>query len=367
MAPIRVGFIGLSKSGWAPGAHLPYLTANKEYEIVAICNSSVQSSQEAIKLYSLPASTAAYSHPEEIANDPNVDLVVCSVRVDRHFPTIAPSLKAGKDVYVEWPLGKSAAEARELLRLKNEGGVKKAVVGLQAGQSLAVQLVKKLIEEGRIGTVLNSTWVSAAINGGDTVSEPYEYLGQKEVGGNLVTIHFAHSLEAVQQVLGYGFEKHNSIIANRRPFVKLLNSEGKVVDEKHPKTADDTIFFSGIIKGSGVPFSFSLRGGTPFKNTPGLEWRIYGSKAEIRVTAPNPFLQIGLPDTKVEIHDFAKDTVEEVPFPKDEFEDFAVPARNVSRVYQKFAKGEIICSFEEAVQRHEFIEELYKENGYLHG
>jgi predicted dehydrogenase len=64
MAPIRVGFIGLSKSGWAPGAHLPYLTANKEYEIVAICNSSVQSSQEAIKLYSLPASTAAYSHPE---------------------------------------------------------------------------------------------------------------------------------------------------------------------------------------------------------------------------------------------------------------------------------------------------------------
>jgi len=128
-----------------------------------------------------------------------VDLVVCSVRVDRHFPTIAPSLKAGKDVYVEWPLGKSAAEARELLRLKNEGGVKKAVVGLQAGQSLAVQLVKKLIEEGRIGTVLNSTWVSAAINGGDTVSEPYEYLGQKEVGGNLVTIHFAHSLEAVQQ------------------------------------------------------------------------------------------------------------------------------------------------------------------------
>jgi predicted dehydrogenase len=64
MAPIRVGFLGLSKSGWAPGAHLPYLRDRGKYEIVAICNSSVASSQEAIKLYSLPSSTKAYGDPE---------------------------------------------------------------------------------------------------------------------------------------------------------------------------------------------------------------------------------------------------------------------------------------------------------------
>jgi predicted dehydrogenase len=64
MAPIRVGFLGLSKSGWAPGAHLPYLQESLDYEIVAICNSSVESSKEAIKLYSLPATTKAYGDPE---------------------------------------------------------------------------------------------------------------------------------------------------------------------------------------------------------------------------------------------------------------------------------------------------------------
>jgi predicted dehydrogenase len=64
MPPIRVGFLGLSQSGWAPGAHLPYLQASPDYEIVAICNSSVESSKKAIKLYWLSDATKAYGDPE---------------------------------------------------------------------------------------------------------------------------------------------------------------------------------------------------------------------------------------------------------------------------------------------------------------
>jgi predicted dehydrogenase len=216
MAPIRVGFLGLSKTGWAPGAHLPYLKASPDYEIVAICNSSVASSEEAIKLYSLPATTKAYGNPQgfwtttevfeehvtdteaELANDPDIDLVVCSVRVDRHFSTISPSLKAGKDVYVEWPLGKSLAEAKELLRLKNEGKVKKAVVGLQARQAPLIKKLKELIAEGRIGEVYSSTWVGQGSVGGEVTSQAYEYLTRREVGGNMVTIHFGHAIDFVQ-------------------------------------------------------------------------------------------------------------------------------------------------------------------------
>jgi len=218
MAPIRVGFLGLSKSGWAPGAHLPYLRDSDKYEIVAICNSSVESSQEAIRLYSLPFSTKAYGDPEgsfpsfssnehvingrhmtELAKDPNIDLVVCSVRVDRYLATIGPSLKAGKDVYVEWPLGKSLSDAKEILRLKNEGGVKNAVVGLQARQAPIIKKTRELVESGRIGAVLSSTWVGQASVGGPETSTAYEYLTRREVGGNMVSIHFGHSIDYVQQ------------------------------------------------------------------------------------------------------------------------------------------------------------------------
>ena len=134
------------------------------------------------------------------------------MRVDRHFETISPALKAGKDVYVEWPLGKSAAEARELLKLKNEGGVKHAVVGLQARQAPIVQKIKELVDGGRIGKVLSSTWTGAAGALGVDATQAYEYIGRKEVGGNLVSIHSGHSWDYIQfgSLSHFPFsEKHN--------------------------------------------------------------------------------------------------------------------------------------------------------------
>jgi predicted dehydrogenase len=67
MAPVRVGIIGLSKTGWASYAHLPYLlspSGREKYQIVAVCNSSAQSAREAIELHKLPKSTRAYGDAE---------------------------------------------------------------------------------------------------------------------------------------------------------------------------------------------------------------------------------------------------------------------------------------------------------------
>ena len=78
MAPIRVGIIGLSPNAvtsWASAAHLPYLVASKgKYEIKALCNSSVESAQAAIKTYKLPSTTKAYGTPQDLANDPDVSI-----------------------------------------------------------------------------------------------------------------------------------------------------------------------------------------------------------------------------------------------------------------------------------------------------
>lgn len=67
MTPIRLAFIGLSKVGWAPKAHLPYILSSPDYEIVAICNSSIESAKEAIQLYKLPGSVKAYGDPEGLS------------------------------------------------------------------------------------------------------------------------------------------------------------------------------------------------------------------------------------------------------------------------------------------------------------
>lgn len=105
-----------------------------------------------------------------LADDPEIDLVVVSVRVDKHFSAVAPSLEKGKDVYVEWPLGKNLEEAKELLRLKDEGGVKNAVVGLQARQAPILRAIRGVIDSGRVGGVLSSTWSAFAGAAGGPVA-----------------------------------------------------------------------------------------------------------------------------------------------------------------------------------------------------
>jgi predicted dehydrogenase len=112
--------------------------------------------------------------------------------------TISPALKAGKNVYVEWPLGKSLAEAKELLRLKNEGGVRRLLWDCTHDKHRSSRKFKEIIESGRIGEVFGSTWVGQGSVGGEVTTEGYEYLTRREVGGNLVTIHFGHAIDFVQ-------------------------------------------------------------------------------------------------------------------------------------------------------------------------
>jgi predicted dehydrogenase len=186
-------------------------------------------------------------------------------------------------------------------------------------------------------------------------------------------IHFGHAVDYVQHVLGYGFVNWpHGTLKNRRTRINLVDADGKIIKENVPKTADDTIFVVGTLS-TGVPLSMTLRGGMPFKGTPGLDWRIYGETGELRVTASGPFLQIGYPDTKVEVHNFEHDKLEEVEIPRDDLDveggdaygGFA--ARNVGRLYRELAKGQVNCSFEDAVERHEFLETLYFENKYWDG
>jgi predicted dehydrogenase len=135
----------------------------------------------------------------DLAQDPNVDLVVGSVRVDKHFAAIAPALKAGKNVFVEWPLGKNLEEAEELLRMSVIHGVKQTAVGLQGRFAPSIIKLQELVTQGRIGKVLSSTWVGYAGNMGPTESESLKYMTDKNIGGNLVTVHFGHVSDYIQQ------------------------------------------------------------------------------------------------------------------------------------------------------------------------
>jgi predicted dehydrogenase len=198
MAPIRTAIIGLSQSStssWASVAHLPYLLSargREKYQIVALCNSSVEAAKRAIKEYKLSPETKAYGDPQALADDKDIDLVVVSTRVDVHYNTALPSVKAGKDVFVEWPLAHDVAHAKELVDAARANGGR-TLVGHQGRRAPPVVKLRQLLQEGSIGKVLSS---EIRANGGtidrESLLPGMKYFTDLSVGGNIVTIGFGH-------------------------------------------------------------------------------------------------------------------------------------------------------------------------------
>lgn len=153
-----------------------------------------------------------------------VDLVVCTTRVDLHYETITPSPLKGKDVYCEWPLASNVKAAEELDTLAKENNIR-TIIRLQGELSPAILKVRSLVEqEHKIGKVLSSSVIAA---GGtrtrDRMIEGLEYFTCKNVGGNVVTIGFGDMIDFVMLVLGE-LSDFRSRLSIQRPQVPIVGS-----------------------------------------------------------------------------------------------------------------------------------------------
>jgi predicted dehydrogenase len=72
-----------------------------------------------------------------------------------HKSLLLPAIDAGKDVFCEWPLARNLPEAREIVQLAKNKGVKTAI-GLQARQDPAILKAKEIVRSGQIGKVMGT-------------------------------------------------------------------------------------------------------------------------------------------------------------------------------------------------------------------
>ncbi|KAB8342745.1 hypothetical protein FH972_022343 [Carpinus fangiana] len=357
MAPIRVGILGLSASSWAKNAHLPYLLQSPNHTVAALCNSSVEAAKKAVASLSLPPETKTYGSPADLAADPDIDLVVCSVRVDRHYETIKPAIEAGKTCFVEWPLASSYDQAKELLELSKKSG-SKVMVGLQGQTTPVVRKLKQVIESGRIGRLLSVHASSEGLIGGPTMSEGVSYAVDKKVGGNMLTIAGGHFFDSLLYAVGE-LASLNATMSIQHPKVNLLDPQGKTVKTVERDTYDH-ISLQGKLAGSGASFAATLGGSSPLKGQPGQTWRIAGDKAVIEVSVPS-FLQLSS-GTTMTLRDWGSDEGESVDVsdPTDLIDKLPYPAIPVGNLYDAFAKdgkGEY-PDWEWAVRRHALLQAM---------
>lgn len=71
------------------------------------------------------------------------------------------------------------------------------MVGIQGSFSPVIRKMKEMVEEGKIGKVLSSTVLASLGNGDTSERKNVRYFLDREVGGNVVSVHFGHSLEFI--------------------------------------------------------------------------------------------------------------------------------------------------------------------------
>ncbi|GAB3389432.1 Gfo/Idh/MocA family protein [Amycolatopsis echigonensis] len=198
--PIGVGILGASPDrSWAGRAHVPAIAASPDFSLVGVATTRSSTAEAARTRF---GARHAFTAARSLAEHPDVDLVVVTVKVPAHVELVTAALEAGKHVYCEWPLTTTAEEAAALAAAGERAGVHTAV-GLQARFSPSVSRARAMISAGEIGTVQSAT-VYSSRGKGNTRDVPgwTAYTYDRRAGAGLVEVLGGHTLDLVQYQLG---------------------------------------------------------------------------------------------------------------------------------------------------------------------
>jgi len=278
---IRVGIIGASPDrGWAARAHIPALQALDAFEITAVGTSRAESAQEAARRFGVPH---AFTDPRELAEHPDVDLVVITVKVPAHDTLIRAALDAGKHVFSEWPLTRTTAEAEALVALSKNV---RSFIGLQARYAPAVAHARQLIAGGDIGRV-TSVNVYAALGKGAGTSLPgwTTYTLDSDNGAGTLEVAGGHHLDAVEFMTSPIAEVSAHLSVQRPAYTVEETGEQVTV------TSPDQVALTGTLA-SGALLSAHLHYAKA--TDPQTRIEISGTEGDLTLVSAGPGAAMGL-------------------------------------------------------------------------
>jgi len=280
--PIKVGIIGVHPDkGWATTAHVPALKALRQFRITAVSHNKQDIAQASALKF---GADRGYATTDELVSDPNVDLVVVTVKVPHHLELVTKALEAGKAVFSEWPLGMNLADAEKMLALSKTRDAFTAI-GLQTRSVPAVGFIKDLIKGGYVGEVLSVSILGSGIIWGDEINESYLYTLDMANGASMLHVPFAHTLDATLFALGSALKSVGGALSNSRSMVRVAETGNQV-----PLTAPDQIVVSGLLE-NGAAVSAHFRGGL-CRGT-NLRIEINGTKGDLILTSPVGYVGLG--------------------------------------------------------------------------
>ena len=275
--PIRVGIVGATVttggSGWGANAHVPALHALPDYELVAVCTAHEDTAQASAERF---GAALAFHDVDAMVAHPDIDLVVVSVRVPLHHQLVMAALRAGKDVFCEWPLGANVEEAEEMADLAREQSLRTAV-GLQGRSDPSIRYARDLVAQGYVGEVLTA---NLSVMTGAVLERGAGRIWQavRANGANPLTIAGGHAIDALCAILGEMTE------VSARVTTRITQWRDEETGLDVPVDAPDSIAVAGRFA-SGAEAAIQVAS-VPAHAT-GTRLEIFGREGALFLTAPS--------------------------------------------------------------------------------
>lgn len=187
----------------------------EEHLAVAVAARELSRAQQYAQLHGV---ARAYGSYEELARDPQVDVVYVGTVNPQHLPATLLFLRARKAVLVEKPLGISAREAKEMAAAAREAGIF-LMEGFWTRFFPAWKRLRALVDEGALGEcrVLQGA-LAFPLRAVERLREP-------SLGGG-----------ALLDLGGYGLQMASALLGRGCPPLRL-RAEGCL----HPSGVDETV------------------------------------------------------------------------------------------------------------------------------
>ena len=200
---LKVAVVGAGMAGQAHAfgyrnASMAARVAPLRVELVAIVDPNRQLARSVADRYGF---AEVYPDVDHVLDDPNIDIVSVAVPNSLYIDVLPNILKSGKHLFVEKPLGRSAAEARDLADIARSCGVV-AGVGFSFRRLPGLAAMADVVASGRLGPLRHlRAWYYADYAVDPNVPLTWRYL-QESSGGGAILDMGAHAIDALQFVAG---------------------------------------------------------------------------------------------------------------------------------------------------------------------
>ena len=268
--PSRLGVGVIGTNRWAESAHLPGFAAHERVDLIGLCDVLPE---RALAMQAKFGARRVYRDHHELLADPQIQAVDVCTPTHTHLAISLDVIAAGKHVLCEKPLHTAAGPAFAAAAAAAARGVR-TKLGFTFRYSPAMRQLKRWIEDGTLGEIFH-------VHGFEQNSQfldpdfPLRQVAPDAPRDRLLPasiVGYGSHLVDLMRWLGGDFQAVASTMKNFVPARRITGMEGRQPIQIEDATVALVEFAGGA---HGMLQSSYIAVG----NYPGVEIRVYGSKA----------------------------------------------------------------------------------------